>query len=253
MDPYLELHWLDVHTALCTYARDALQPLLGTNFVARLNERIVIETRGARPHGYYPDVHVMHDPTARESGVAVATKKRTTLPEPIVVEIESEPFRQPFIEIHERTGNLVTVIEFVSPTNKATGNGRKQYRQKQLEHYEAGINLVEIDLTRQGTRRVLAINVQVPKSTYLATVFRAHRPRQLAMYSISLNEKLPILPIPLRKQDPEVKLPLQELVDRAYENGAYGKTLDYTAPIDPPFKKQETAFVNDLLKPAGKR
>jgi hypothetical protein len=36
MDPYLELHWRDVHHSLCTYARDALQPQVRPALLARI-------------------------------------------------------------------------------------------------------------------------------------------------------------------------------------------------------------------------
>lgn len=46
------------------------------------------------------------------------------------------------------SGNrVVTVIEFLSPTNKLAGPGQALYVQKQKEVLAAGASLAEIDLT----------------------------------------------------------------------------------------------------------
>ena len=79
------------------------------------------------------------------SGIAVA--------EPMVVDTEGEPAVETFIEIIDReSGNLVvTVIEFLSPSNKSPGPNREQYLRKQREICSSDANLVEIDLNRFGT------------------------------------------------------------------------------------------------------
>lgn len=60
MDPYLELWWRDVHHALCTYARDAIQGQLGSSLRARLDERLVVESdEPGQLHEIYPDVRVV--------------------------------------------------------------------------------------------------------------------------------------------------------------------------------------------------
>ena len=44
MNPWLEKHWGDVHQAMITYARDAIQPQLPDDLVARTEERVFLET-----------------------------------------------------------------------------------------------------------------------------------------------------------------------------------------------------------------
>jgi hypothetical protein len=52
------------------------------------------------------------------------------------------------------SGNrIVTVIEFLSPTNKVRGPGQDEYLKKQSELRQGGVNLVEIDLVRSGDAR----------------------------------------------------------------------------------------------------
>ena len=43
MDPYLEMHWQDVHHSLVGHARDALQRQLTGPLRARIGERLVVE------------------------------------------------------------------------------------------------------------------------------------------------------------------------------------------------------------------
>src|SRR5947207_9710257 len=60
MDPYLEAHWRDIHASLIIYARDALQGVLPPSLRARVEERVLLETReGIGDHPLFPDVRVV--------------------------------------------------------------------------------------------------------------------------------------------------------------------------------------------------
>lgn len=55
MDPYLEWHWLDLHPELVVTSRRAIQRQLGSDLVARIEERLIVEdtlgyTRRIGPH-----------------------------------------------------------------------------------------------------------------------------------------------------------------------------------------------------------
>src|SRR6476469_4241922 len=132
MDPYLEAHWRDIHARLIIYASDALQGVLPGALRARVEERVLLETpKGLGDHPLFPDVRVVEYTSKRgletwpETGVAVA--------EPLLV--ETETVTEPFLEIIDReSGNrVVTVIEFLSPSNKSPGPNREQYLRKQRE------------------------------------------------------------------------------------------------------------------------
>src|SRR6266852_1032420 len=175
MDPYLESHWRDVHASLIIYARDALQGVLPGSLRARVEESVLLETpQGLGDHPLYPDVRVVEYTSKRgletrpEAGVAVA--------EPLL--IETEPVAETFLEIIDReSGNrVVTVIEFLSPSNKSPGANREQYLRKQREVCSSDANLVEIDLNRFGTH-TLAFPLEHVKpqvrTAYMACVRRA--------------------------------------------------------------------------------
>src|SRR5206468_10731344 len=106
---------------------------------------------------------------------------------------------------------------------------------KRREFLSSRSNLVEIDLTRAGNWRSLVKPLLIPQTywtDYRVPVRRAREKRKVELYPITLRQRLPVISIPLRPNDPEVPLNLQELVDKAYVTGRYGST-DYTRPCDP--------------------
>jgi hypothetical protein len=123
---------------------------------------------------------------------------------------------------------------------------------------EARVNLVEVDLTRSGRRELLVSEYELPpdrRGEYLASVFRAHAGRwgQREAYGLKLRERLPGIRIRLRANDRDVALDLQALVDQAYAAGAYGRTIDYARPCEPPLEGDDAQWADELLKAAGRR
>lgn len=225
MDPYLERYWLDVHCTLVVHARAAMQRQLGEGLRARIEERVTVESPADA--------------------------------EPLVVRHASEKARQRFIEIIDPAsgGRLVTVIEFLSPSNKLAGDGQDKYRQKQREVISAGLNLVEIDLTRSGTRDLGYPVAALPSShraTYLACVYRGFGADQFELYPIPLRVRLPAIRIPLRDSDPDVALDLQPLIEQAYAEGRFDD-IDYTRPLEPPLEGDEATWADELLRGAVSR
>ena len=73
--------------------------------------------------------------------------------EPVVITLDPLEMREGFIEIIalEERRRVVTVIELLSPANKAAGSaGRREYLKKQREVLESRANLLEIDLLKRG-------------------------------------------------------------------------------------------------------
>lgn len=257
MDPYLEAHWRDIHARLIIYTCDALQGVLPSSLRARVEERVLLETPlGFADHPLYPDVRVVEYTQKRgrgtqtEAGVAVA--------EPLVVDTEVEPATETFLEIIDlATGNrIVTVIEFLSPSNKSSGPNREQYLRKQGEVCTSKANLVEIDLNRFGVHTLAfpLTHLRPQRRTpYMACVRRATRRGQAEVYPMPLSERLPLVKVPLRPDDADVPLDLQALVDKCYLNGAYDGTLNYAAEPDPPLLGADKGWAAERLRAQGLR
>jgi hypothetical protein len=257
MDPYLEGHWRDVHARLIIYACDALQGVLPRALRARVEESVLLETpTGTADHPLYPDVRVV-DYTS-ERGLATLPAAGVIVAEPLLIETETEPATETYLEIIDReSGNrVVTVIEILSPSNKSPGPNREQYRNKQREICSSDANLVEIDLNRFGTHTLafpLAHIKPHGRTPYMVCVRRAVRRDKAEVYPMPLWQRLPTLKIPLRPDDADVPLNLQALVEQCYRNGAYEGTLNYAVDPDPPLLGADKVWADGWLHEKGLR
>jgi hypothetical protein len=197
MNPYLEGSG-DVHLMLAAYTRDALQGQLPDELRARAEERVFIESFQER-RWVRPAVYVVEErrggsrvqPLA-SGGVAVA--------EPLIFPIRDEEVTEQYVTIIDARsgGQVVTMIEFISPSNKRKGPGRELFVQKQEEAMDAGVNLVEIDLNRH-VESVSVASKYVPAectATYHTSIWRGNSPRRVAYYPMPLRSRLPVIPIP---------------------------------------------------------
>src|SRR5262249_39070898 len=157
--------------------------------------------QGLGDHPLFPDVRVVEYTSKRtlerrpEPGVALKA--------PLLVEVAVEPVTETFLEIIDReSGNrVVTVIEFLSPSNKSPGPNSEQYRRKQSEVCPSDANLVEIDLNRFGAHTLafpLAHLKPQVRTPYMACVRRATRRDKAEVYPMLLWERLPVVMVPLR-------------------------------------------------------
>ncbi len=125
-----------------------------------------------------------------------------------------------------------------------------------MELRQARVNLVEIDLLREGPY-VLSAPAHVVPLPYLAPyricVFRASQPYQVGVYRVPLRERLPVFRIPLRETDADARLDLQELIDKSYENGGYDAEIDYRVDPIPPLQGDDAAWADALLREKGRR
>jgi hypothetical protein len=250
MDPYLEKDWGDVHSRLIVYACDALQRHLPEDLVARIEERVFLESGGSRVRNIVPDVRLSTVYPESKEQPRELREGEAGLAEPVVFELDEAEITEGYIEIREATdGKVITVIEFLSPSNKRRGAGQEQYLAKQAETLRSDASLAEIDLVRAG-QRVLALPSEEIPSThrrdYLACVSPGWRRRRRELYSLPLRKRLPQLPIPLRQHEPRVPLDLQALLDQAYASGRYHK-LNYKAELDPPLAPEDAAWAQSLL------
>jgi hypothetical protein len=254
MDPYLEQFWPDLHASLIIYTRDQLEEKLPSNFIARVEERIVLEAE-EDPHVFYPDVKITRRSGRGSPSSAVGSKAAVI--EPVIVPYRGEPATETFINVLEAGPGqrLVTAIVILSLSNKLAGPNQQQYRRKQRELADARVSLVEIDLLRQG-RRVLNVSPsRIParaRTAYQACVRRGWRLEQCEVYPMPLQAPLPAIRIPLRQKDEDVRLDLQAVLEQAYRKGRYYLTINYVEPPDPPLTGADAKWARSLIKAARK-
>ena len=255
MDPYLEAHWGDVHQSLAIYARDQLQGRLPNDLRARVQERVFVETEEATRRSVYPDVRVIERPRPKHD--ATGERGRLAIAEPLVVHVAAEPVTESYIEIREvGSGHrVITVIEFVSLSNKQPGAGRDLYLQKQRELQAGEVNSVEIDLLRSGQYVLSIPQDRVPpdyRTPYRICVGRVSRPLAYEVYPVPLDKSLPTIRIPLRRTDEDAPLNLQSLLNQCYDNGGYDD-MDYGGDPVPPLDPEGTDWADHLLRTKGLR
>ena len=249
MNPYLESRWGDVHAALIAYSRDMLQDALPPDLRARMQERVFIEADAVAQRAFSPDVHVYE---GTRGGATATSGSAASIAEPLVIHLPATETPETYLEIIDARsgGRVITIIEFVSRSNKAPGTGRQLYKQKQSDARQAGTNLVEIDLLRSGQPVTLAAPEFVPPeqwAPYHASIWRAERPLLLEYFPIRLRQRLPRIRIPLRPRDAEVSLDLQEVVNLSYSRGRYDD-IDYSRSPDPPVSPEDAAWVRTIVK-----
>lgn len=251
MDPYLERHWPDVHTALISEARRSLNYLLPKGLVARVEERVAIESDEGSSRRAGPDVRVFSpstaDPAEASSGIVIDA--------PYKLVVELDPVIERYIRVVDESGQLITVLEFISPTNKRQP-GLEDFREKRAALLAGGVHGVEVDLVRAGNWRALMRPEVCPPeavSPYRAVVRKAARRPEGYLFPIHLRDKLPDIPVPLRPGEKPVYLPLQQLLNEVYSGGRYDETIDYSQPLEPPLDEEETAWSDHLLRESGRR
>jgi hypothetical protein len=260
MDPYLENPglWPDVHHNLISDTQGQLSAQLRPKYIVRVEERSYIADESDGALGLQlriPDVEVLGRPgweatSFRGGGEA----SQSAIAEPVIdTTWYEQELRQAFLNIIDRDSReIVTVIELLSPTNKVPGAaGRKSFEQKRREIMYSPTHWVEIDLLR-GTRMV-PVSRKLGPHEYLVHVSTSSlRPRGL-LYPISLTQRLPIIPIPVKPEDPDAHLDLQAVLNSAYDRAGYDLEIDYRAEARPPLEAGPAAWADQLLRSKGLR
>jgi hypothetical protein len=257
MNPFFEQRWPGAHSSLITYIGDALQERLPPDLIAAPEEGVVTVGAGGSSTTYRPDVKIQEPWTVKEASVAEPPTKPIPLPtkasEPILVFVEEEVER--WVEIRDTKGRLITVLELLSPSNKLESAERDHYRRKRGSFLGGGVNLVEVDLVRQGAwvfpeaiRNVL----QHACACYGVCVTRPSRRGEHEVYPIRLRERLPAIRVPLRPSDADVMLDLQPLIDQCHERRRY-HLLNYQLELNPPLPAEDVQWVSQLLTEHGLR
>lgn len=247
MDPYLEGEWwTTLHIQLAVEVARQLTPRLLPRYLAFANQRQVTDTPeevSVAATDMYPDVGVVENRGKPHQGSVL------TLAEPMKLTTVM-PMRVPhsWVEICDRAQRkLVTLIEFLSPTNKR-GDGRKEYLQKRKKVLLSTAHLLEIDLLRKG-KRVPMVEA-LPAASYFVFLTRTDRRPETDVWPIALDQPLPSVPVPLLDPDPDVILDLQSAFATIYDLTRYDLVIDYSKPPDVPLAKAAVPWAQERIKAA---
>jgi hypothetical protein len=250
MDPYVEApeFWRGAHTYIIASISAELNASLPPGFAANADERLYVVQED---RSIYPDVAVLR---RRETPISASGAASAVADPAQIVELSDVEMREPFIEIVSlgAGGRVVTVIELLSHANKAQGGaGRKLYLDKQEGLMASDVSLLEIDLLRSGAHTAAvprsAIRTETPWH-YLICLHRAGVGNRFEVWPASLRSPLPRVRVPLGGDHPDQVLELQRAFDRAYDEGPYRRSIDYSRPPHPPLLPEDEAWADPLLR-----
>lgn len=230
MDPYLEspTFWGDFHSTFINYWREALAEELPEDYEANLGERVyLVEHDPDARKLIYPDVALTEGETPLSPGPGGSGGVATLEPVNIPLTILEGP-RETYIEIlHRPDRSLVGVLELLSPANKEQP-GRTEYLAKRNALLYQQVHLVELDLLMGGRR--LPLQKPLPAADYYYLLSRAEERPNCQVYSWTVRDPLPRLPVPLKAGDGDVPIDYGVVFRTAYERGRFGRRLAYGGP-----------------------
>ena len=96
------------------------------------------------------DVDVDSDLSADGGGIATAVRPQTAF----VLAAEEDRYARmaSYVAIHHGLGNLVAIVEIVSPGNKNSRHALRSFAEKAVELIRQGVNLLVVDLFPPGPR-----------------------------------------------------------------------------------------------------
>jgi len=247
MDPYLERPglWEEVHAGLIVAIQQYLNALLRPRYRVAIERRTYLTLLEQDTFAGKPDVLVIGSPPSSPSLPSTALQQ----PETVTAELPMpEEVVERFLEIRDSsTGEVVTVIEILSPGNKLTSEGRLLYERKRLRVLASATHLVEIDLLRAGSPLPMRLPPGAGAADYRIIISRAPRRPQADVLLFSVRAPIPDVPIPLRTGEPEPLLPLNRLLHDLYDRAGYDLAIDYRRPAEPPLAPEDAAWAAALI------
>ncbi|MFP4436299.1 MAG: DUF4058 family protein [Chloroflexaceae bacterium] len=234
MDPYLEgALWTTFQFSFGAELVRQLAPKLRPRYLALPVERLVLAEPG--------DMEIMS--TQSQTGsLSASVQLATVIPQAVPhvsIEIRDVARRQ-----------LVTAIEILSPTNKR-GEGRAEYLSKRRRILLSRAHLLELDLLRAGQR--VPMQQPLPDAPYFVLLSRAERRPMTDVWPITLDQPLPLVPVPLLPEDADMLLDLQAAFTATYDLLGYDLIIDYCRPPAVALAPVDAAWADQQLRTGGFR
>lgn len=248
MDPYVENPsiWPDFHSSMIAALRAQLNTRLPDRYVASSDRHVWRDEPVEGMHLLLgePDVTVSEETAGENAGAPSAVGVAAP------IEVELPPVSRKgsiYLRVIDRDGGrIVSVVELLSPSNKAPGEKRDAYLRKREEYQASGVNLVEIDLLRDGLRPPVRRPPR-PPADYFIIACRASEAPRARLWAFSVRDVIPVFAFPLDLGVPDIEIDLRPCCDRAYDEGRYGIRLKYAGLPDPPLREPDATWARELL------
>ncbi len=246
MDPYLENPelWPDVHNRLIAALGDELSALLRPSYYVALEERTYLEEPGELVLVGRPDLTVVDRGGPEQAPERSRTETVVEVELPVGAEV-----RETFLEVRTASeGEVVTVLELLSPANKRSGTGRRMYLDKR-ELILSTRTLVELDLLRAG-EPMPTVRPRV-RSDYSILISRGHRRPKADLIPFGVRDPIPPFPLPLRRGEDEPAVDLGKILHALYDRASYDLRIDYEREPVPPLTPPDSEWASALIRERG--
>lgn len=247
MNPYLEQShlWRDFHGSFLVTLRSTLVPLVRPKYHVEYEESLYIDPTGDEPRLFAVADNAVTNPDDDEpesGGVATATAVVAAPVTVTVPGIAKKKARRLVIR-DSKSQEVITIIEVLSPSNKAVGADRNKYLEKRDEVLTSAAHFIELDLLRGGKRMPIRT---LPECDYYALVSRAWQRPEMGLWPFNLRDAIPPIPIPLRPGEPEPLVDLKPVIDRIYDEAWYEDRI-YRSPPEPPLPAADLDWARSLI------
>lgn len=258
MNPYLERRdiWPDFHDRLIASLANELGPQLPDNYRIALHRRVEVQEPLGSALGLnlmVPDALVTREPTVTPAGPTATAEAATAVAAPAEeagavrvrmprdirvawLRVETVPDRE-----------LVTIVEVLSPTNKAPGRERLRYVRKREVIVASGANLVEIGLLRRW--EPMPLEAPPTANDYRVLVCRGWERPDALLFPFSVKQAIPKFALPLLPEDevgPEVEL--GPIINAMHHTARYSQVARYgEAPPEPEFPPEAAEWVKERV------
>ncbi|MDM8520920.1 DUF4058 family protein [Anaerolineales bacterium HSG6] len=252
MNPYLEHPnlWEQVHHNLINDIQLYLAPKLRPQYRVSIEQMTYLSVLPPQERAGKPDVLVVQPPKhyPQSSPITMTPASVTPTLEPFVGHLPMADLTvHRYLTVKDISQDVVTVIELLSPANKNNAIGRQKYLDKRYKVLGSLTNLVELDLLRGG--RPMPMEIDNDKnSDYRIVISRPSQRPQADIYLFRVRDIMPDIPVPLRPNDQEVNLPLNQLLHILYEQRGYDLVIDYTKPPQPQLNMDDIKWASSLIE-----
>ena len=251
MNPYFEKagRWRGFHMRFLVKLQDQIAANLAPGYFIEADEGLTIDVakdETPRFPGPRPKSIALRGRAEKGGGVALAEP-------PVSNRLKSVLARLPdFVRVPHRwlqvrdkySKRIITVIELLSPANKAAGKDRGAYLDKREAIFSSDAHFVEIDLLRGGESMPFE---GCPASDYRIAVSRVLQRPTVEIWPFGLRDPIPIVPVPLKAGDPELPIDLKQVLDSVYDGGRSELTI-YDDPPEPPLSRSDGAWAKKILR-----
>ncbi len=236
--------WPSFHADHTTYITQFLNAKLPPMYIARTEESLQIRVQDdlfgpPRVSAPEPDITIYQRTSTQTGGMsdaAAATPVALAIDETLDL---TEDFLRAVVirEVsqNERWGQVVTLIELLSPTNKPGHVGYELYRRKRNEFLYSNLPLIELDYLHESPPPLLNYPVYPYEANSHPYHIFVNDPRptletgQVLAYRFDVDQPFPQVTIPLSGDD-TLQFDFGAIYQHTFSVGRWGESLNYSAP-----------------------